>query len=72
MTPTTVDELRAAMAGAPGDAAVLLFLHLPDHPPRAGWLGHVRYDPDARTLDLHCTEAVQVSTGPLPVVSTCH
>ncbi len=65
MVPTTVDELRAAMACAPGDAPVLLVLH---DPPRAGWLGVVRYDPGAHTLDLHCTDAQASPSGPIPVV----
>lgn len=63
----TVDELRAAMAHAPGSTPVLLFLH---DPPRAGWLGTVRYDPSSHTLDLHSTSAVvDVTAPPLPAVT---
>lgn len=54
---TTVDELRAALAHAPGGAPVLLVLHVNGGPPRAGWLGSARYDPDGGTFDLHDDDA---------------
>lgn len=68
MNPTTMDELRAAiraLSAVPGHAAVLLILN---NPPRAGWLGLIRYDANANTVDLHDADMAQTSPGLLPAV----
>jgi hypothetical protein len=68
MKPATKAELYAAIEAAdvPDDAPVLLLLHTPV--PRAGWLGHVRYDPTCGTLDLHDLGATSTSSGPIPII----
>lgn len=75
MKPATKRDLCAALVGVPDDAPVLMVLHsAPDSlgQPRAGWLGVVRYDPGAHTLDLHDTDANGTSSGPIPVVPAQH